>query len=190
MCALLQAHNAFNILGSMSRVEEHIRRDWGEGPEVVLVDSRMIGKVFDLAEWRATYPTARVVAFAVAEIDEATRCTRAGVDGILGPQSAIEDLNNVLTDIGRTGFACSPDIARSLLTSIAQRNTGSTGAVFRLSLREQQIVRLIDAGLSNKQIGRRLGIETSTVKTHVHNLLQKLGAARRTEAVAHVRNLE
>ena len=56
-----------------------------------------------------------------------------------------------------------------------------------LSRRELQIAQLIDCGLTNKQIGRRLGIEAATVKNHVHNLCEKLQVHRRGEAVARIR---
>jgi DNA-binding CsgD family transcriptional regulator len=52
-----------------------------------------------------------------------------------------------------------------------------------LTRREQQILRLIESGLSNKEIAARLGIEVATVKNHVHHLLEKLGARSRAEAV-------
>jgi two-component system, NarL family, nitrate/nitrite response regulator NarL len=48
-------------------------------------------------------------------------------------------------------------------------------------------MRLIDQGLSNKEIGRRLSIETATVKNHVHNILEKLHVHRRGEAAAYAR---
>jgi two-component system, NarL family, nitrate/nitrite response regulator NarL len=53
-----------------------------------------------------------------------------------------------------------------------------------LTRRELEVLGLLEEGLSNKQIARRLGIELSTVKNHVHNVLAKLGVARRAEAVA------
>jgi DNA-binding NarL/FixJ family response regulator len=56
-----------------------------------------------------------------------------------------------------------------------------------LTVRESEIVRLIDQGLSNKEIAVRLGIEVATVKNHVHNLLEKLRVHRRAEAAAHLR---
>jgi len=56
-----------------------------------------------------------------------------------------------------------------------------------LSRRELQIAHLIDCGLTNKQIGRRLGIEAATVKNHVHNLCEKLKVHRRGEAAARIR---
>jgi DNA-binding CsgD family transcriptional regulator len=56
-----------------------------------------------------------------------------------------------------------------------------------LTIRQADIVRCLEAGLSNKEIARHLGIQLGTVKNHVHLLLEKLGAARRSEAVALLR---
>jgi DNA-binding NarL/FixJ family response regulator len=56
-----------------------------------------------------------------------------------------------------------------------------------LSRRELQIAHLVDCGLTNKQIGRKLGIEAATVKNHVHNLCGKLEVHRRGEAAARIR---
>jgi ATP/maltotriose-dependent transcriptional regulator MalT len=56
-----------------------------------------------------------------------------------------------------------------------------------LTTRELEVLSLIDVGLSNKEIARRLSIELATVKNHVHNILAKLNVNRRTEAVARLR---
>jgi two-component system nitrate/nitrite response regulator NarL len=57
----------------------------------------------------------------------------------------------------------------------------------RLTVREREILGLIDDGMSNKEIARKLCIEVRTVKNHVHNLLEKLSVHRRGEAAALLR---
>jgi DNA-binding NarL/FixJ family response regulator len=69
----------------------------------------------------------------------------------------------------------------------ANDNGHSNGNGLPLSRRELQIAHLIDCGLTNKQIGRELGIEAATVKNHVHNLCEKLDVHRRGEAAARIR---
>ena len=86
--------------------------------------------------------------------------------------------------------ACSPRVAAALLRRVADRGARARrldGEFAPLTSRERQIVALIDEGLSNKEIAARLCIELSTVKNHVHNLLEKLGARGRGEAAARVR---
>jgi two-component system nitrate/nitrite response regulator NarL len=58
-----------------------------------------------------------------------------------------------------------------------------------LTSRQWEILRLIDEGLSNKEIAQRLYIEVPTVKNHIHNILDKLQVRRRSEAAALVRGL-
>ena len=57
----------------------------------------------------------------------------------------------------------------------------------RLTLREREILRLVDDGLSNKEIAQRLSLQTKTVKNHVSNILAKLGVANRAAAAAALR---
>src|SRR5256885_16999066 len=77
---------------------------------------------------------------------------------------------------------CSPRAAASLYRRVALLSQGGNDPVgvgnghaggMPLSRRELQIAHLIDCGLTNKQIGRRLGIEAATVKNHVHNLCER-----------------
>ncbi len=84
---------------------------------------------------------------------------------------------------------CTPRIAALLLRRVAEAAAPRSSGLERLTPRETEIVDLIEQGLSNKQIARRLSIELATVKNHVHNILEKLEVARRGEAVARVRAL-
>ena len=66
-----------------------------------------------------------------------------------------------------------------------EANLKSTG----ISRREFEVLELIAAGLSNQEIAGRLFVSTSTVKTHVSNVLAKLDASRRTEAIANAKKI-
>jgi DNA-binding NarL/FixJ family response regulator len=63
-----------------------------------------------------------------------------------------------------------------------------TAHIAPLSRRELQIAHLIERGLTNKQIGRELGIEAATVKNHVHNMCEKLNVHRRGEVASRLRS--
>jgi DNA-binding NarL/FixJ family response regulator len=75
-------------------------------------------------------------------------------------------------------------LLRRVATLAAEREGDPAAS---LTIREREILDLIDEGLSNKQIAQRLCIEVPTVKNHVHNLLEKLGVQSRHEAAALVR---
>lgn len=67
--------------------------------------------------------------------------------------------------------------------------TGSPEAALGISARERTVLEALAAGLSNKEIARRLNVSPNTVKTHLSNLYAKLEAKRRTDAVARARAL-
>jgi DNA-binding NarL/FixJ family response regulator len=100
----------------------------------------------------------------------------------------LDDIVAATTAVVRGETACSPRVAATLLRRVADRARERPYSEFApLTSRERQVVALIDEGLSNKEIAARLCIELSTVKNHVHNLLEKLGARGRAEAAARVR---
>jgi len=97
--------------------------------------------------------------------------------------------NDAVLSIARGEFRCSPRVAALLakrVSALSQRLTPDQRHG-HLTPRERAIVPLIDEGLSNKGIAARLGIEISTVKNHVHHILEKLHALRRTRAAAQFR---
>jgi DNA-binding NarL/FixJ family response regulator len=127
----------------------------------------------------------RIVAVGVREVEtEVLACAAAGVDGYVRTDAAIGDLVTVIECAMRDELVCSRKVAASLYHSIA--SAGAEGGIC-LTNRELQIAELVDQGLSNKEISRRLSIEASTAKNHIQNIMQKLGVHRRGEASAKLR---
>jgi LuxR family maltose regulon positive regulatory protein len=86
----------------------------------------------------------------------------------------------------------SPEYIGKILAAIgeeADRDTSSTALVEQLSEREIEVLRLVSAGLSNREIAEKLYLSPGTIKTHVHNICGKLGVTNRTQAVMHARDL-
>jgi DNA-binding NarL/FixJ family response regulator len=140
-------------------------------------------------------PHSRVVAFGVKDTDdEILALAAAGTAGYICNSAECSDVVKVLERVMRDELLCSPRASASLYRRVATLSQGSIDSVgvgnvgaAQLSPREVQIAHLIDRGLTNKQIGRKLGIEAATVKNHVHNLCEKLDVHRRGEAAARVR---
>lgn len=164
-------------------------------PDVVLLDAARqenLGLVKDLV---ASAPDARVVAFGVKEGDgEILALAAAGTAGYVCASATSCDLIRVLGRVMCDELPCSARAAASLYRQVAALSRADDDArgdcdlsAVPLSRRELQIVQLIDRGLTNKAIGRKLGIQAATVKNHVHNLCEKLNVHRRGEAVARIR---
>jgi len=114
-----------------------------------------------------------------------------GVSGYLTKEGSIGDLINNIKAIMRDEALCSPRIANQAFSRIArlahQVNESWSGKSPHLTFREMEIVKSIEEGLSNKEIAVRLHIEVSTVKNHVHNILDKLKLQDRRSAVRFVK---
>ena len=109
----------------------------------------------------------------------------AGVAGYIPSNAALADLNALVTNIQAGRQACSQSVSAGLIRRIAATAVSSEGQKLspaKLTRRELEIVSLIRAGLSNKEISRRLNIGVATTKSHVHNVLNKLNLNRRGQA--------
>jgi DNA-binding NarL/FixJ family response regulator len=111
----------------------------------------------------------------------------AGASGYILKGGTLEDLRKTIQVVSRGEAVCSPRIAYSMFSRVAElaqthRDHGQSEPII-LTAREEEILQLIANGLSNKQIADRLFISLYTVKNHVHNILEKLQVRHRTEAV-------
>lgn len=159
-------------------------------PDVILVDQAMSDSVAMIRALQEHHSATKIVALGVPETDrEIIDCAEAGVSGYVPREASLDDLVAVVEGVGRGELLCSPRVAASLLRRVASSAAGGWSAAqsSHLTPREGQIVRLIEQGLSNKEIASRLGIEVATVKNHVHNLLDKLQVHRRAEAADRLR---
>jgi DNA-binding NarL/FixJ family response regulator len=110
-------------------------------------------------------------------------CAEAGAAGFVTEEETIEDLARAITNAARDELDCSPIITAALARRLAvlAGDEPNVDATQRLTRREAEISEFLRRGLSNKEIASRLQIEVTTVKNHVHNILEKLGLSRRAE---------
>jgi two-component system nitrate/nitrite response regulator NarL len=152
-------------------------------PDLVLIDAALPGGLAAVGRLRRFAPESRIIALAVTETDaEVIAWAEAGACGYVPRSAALADLVGFLTGIMRGEQTCSARVAAGLLRwiadgpRVAQANSRARPA---LTAREEEIASLIGAGLSNKEIARRLKICLATTKSHVHNVLSKLKLRRR-----------
>jgi two-component system nitrate/nitrite response regulator NarL len=155
--------------------------------DVVVLDLAGIDDVAAAPAFVRAAPPAHVVALTVREHDQdIVAWAEHGAMGIVTRQASFDDLLHAILAAARGECGCSPRVAAALLRRVAvvaaeRRNVTPYVA---LTLREREIVDLLVEGLSNKEIATRLLLGVSTVKNHVHNVLRKVGAGTRSEAVA------
>lgn len=109
---------------------------------------------------------------------------RMGVMGFIEREACFEELLAAVRGAVRKEATFPRRTATALLRHLSSpRTEQAADEIAALTLREREVIRLVAAGLSNKEIAARLCIELATVKNHVHNILSKLRVSDRTEAV-------
>jgi DNA-binding NarL/FixJ family response regulator len=134
-------------------------------------------------------PAARLIVFGITETEEDVLAwVEAGVAGYVPSTASISDLLGLIEGIARGEQACPSHIVGGLLRRLAAQGRSRVLPPVSqpLTRREHEILSLIGAGLSNKDIARRLSISLGTTKSHVHNLLGKLRLQRRAEIMVRV----
>jgi two-component system nitrate/nitrite response regulator NarL len=158
-------------------------------PDAVLIDLGLAEREADVRDLHAEWPSIRIVALAVQDGEEdVVSWADLGVAGLVSRDATLAELLDALEAAERDEALVSPATAGALLRRVAHlaRAHGPVGGP-ALTRREREIVRLIGAGFSNKEIAGSLRIELPTVKNHVHNILEKLHVASRAEAVGAAR---
>jgi DNA-binding NarL/FixJ family response regulator len=146
-------------------------------PDVVLMDLRMpaLDGVGTTRAILAEFPDARVLALTSYDGDQDIyRALEAGVRGYLLKETAHADVVHAIRTVHAGKRLMPPDVAVRLSEYFPQ---------VALTMRETEVLELVSQGLGNKEIADRLGTASGTVKMHVQNILDKLGAADRTHAV-------
>lgn len=176
LAALLKTVPGFAVAAEASDGEQAVDLFRKHQPDVVLMDLRLpkLNGVAAIERIRAEFPAARVIVLTTFDGDEDIyRAMQAGARGYLLKGM---DLNE-LTEAIRTVHAGKSRIPSRVAEKLAERMGGSS-----LTARELEVLQLIVAGKSNRDIGTALFISEATVKTHVNSLLSKMGVEDRTQA--------
>lgn len=177
----------FAVLAEGSSAAEAVELARTLAPMVILLDISMPGNGVEAArQIAALAPGVAVAMLTVSETDDDIMAAlQAGAKGYLLKGVGADDLVTIVAGIATGESYVSPGLAARLLVSLNAK--GGTAApapspLGGLTAREEQILRLVAQGLSNKEVGRKLALQEKTVKHYMTNILQKLQARNRVEA--------
>lgn len=187
---MLRQEPGIEVVATVSGADDAVRALRVHAPDIALVDLASRDNAWIVRALAAAAPDTRVIGLSIPDSEaDLLASAEAGVAGYVTRDGSIEDVVAAIEAAARGEALCSPRMAATLFQRVAtlalERSPQSIES--RLTRRELQILDLIDQGMSNKEIARQLTIELSTVKNHVHNILEKLGVNRRTEAAARAR---
>ncbi|MBB5119015.1 LuxR family transcriptional regulator [Streptomyces eurocidicus] len=179
---MLDVQPDLEVVGGASSGPEGVALCARLEPDIVLMDLRMPGGdgVEATRKIRAAHPGTRVVVLTTYETDrDILRAVEAGAAGYLLKDASSGDLADSVRAAARGETVLAPTVAAALVS----RLRGGEPDRPQLSQRELEVLRLVAEGCTNSEIGRRLFVGESTVKTHLLRSFNKLGVSDRTAAV-------
>ena len=187
---IIESDRDLAVVGEAANGQEAISLARALRPEVVLMDVRM-PQVDGLEATRsivtATDEVPRVLILTTFELDEYVfGALRAGASGFLLKRSSPEVLIEGIKVVAAGEGLLSPTVTRRLIEEFAHQPgppQAPHASLHALTQREQEVLSLVGAGLSNREMAARLYISEATVKTHVRRILMKLGLRDRVQAV-------
>ncbi|MHB1318208.1 MAG: response regulator [Anaerolineae bacterium] len=193
LSAMLGVEDDIAVVGQAGGGAEALRLVPLINPDVVLMDVRMPGMdgLTALDHLKSLYPTLSVIMVTLYDDpDYLYRAVSAGAAGYILKDASRAELLSAVRTVAAGGAIISPGMLRDLLgrisglmepSAVGQPCTPELG----LTRREMEVLGLMAEGLTNQEIADRIIVSPTTVKTHVQNILQKLGVSDRTQAAVY-----
>jgi len=194
IAALLNAQDDFEVVAVAEDGDaiEDLRVS-GQTPDIILLDLGLVkaNSLQLMAVLQSKLPKARIIAMDILpEQVDIIQFVKAGGSGFILKSASVQDYVETIRAVANGGKVLPAVLTASLFTQIVesalQSEQGIPEGALQLTAREKEIVDLIAVGLSNKEIAARLHIATHTVKSHVHNILEKLTLSSRLQIAAFV----
>jgi DNA-binding NarL/FixJ family response regulator len=160
-------------------------------PHVVLLDLslRDHDSLRAVEAVKKNIPEAKVVVMGLISVQEdILDLVKKGVSGFILKEATLHDFVKTIKSVAEGAKVLPPQLTQSLFSQIVEnavRNGKVDSNDVRMSKREREVMDLIGEGLSNKEIAQRLHLATYTVKSYVHNVLEKLALHTRLEVAAY-----
>jgi DNA-binding NarL/FixJ family response regulator len=189
LMGLLDQEPGFALLGVADPDDDAVSAIAAAAPNVVLLDAGARGALSWAASLVTQRPHTRVLGFGVEDAaPNVIACAQSGLWGYVPSTASIHDLLHAARRTARGETVCSPTAVDGLFRHVR----GGLGAApapagkVRLTRRQSQIAGLLGEGMSNKEIARKLSLDPSTVKNHVHDILDRMQVTCRTEAAIRI----
>ncbi|MFH1485122.1 MAG: response regulator transcription factor [Chloroflexota bacterium] len=189
---ILEMEDGIEVIGEASNGEEAVQMVADNLPDVVLMDIRMSGLngVQATEKIAQNTPSAKVIILTNYDDEELVfETTKAGAVGYLLKDVPPGRLTGAIKAAAEGYYLISPGVGRRMmetLTRTSETQVADASLTTSLTPREKEVLDLIVRGCGNREIAEKLFIAEKTVKTHISNILSKLHATNRAQAIAYV----
>jgi NarL family two-component system response regulator LiaR len=189
LCALLSDEKyGIHVVGEAADGREAIEKTRSLQPQVILLDLAMpgMGGLEAIPSLKQGNPEARILILtSYAEDEQVLEGIRLGALGYLMKDASPDELVSTIHSVYLNRMSLPPDLARKVM--LGSQKPDSSAPASLLTDREMDVLRCVAQGYSNKQIAAELSVSTTTVRTHVSNLLRKLNLENRTQLAIYAR---
>lgn len=182
--------DGFEIVAEGSSKDDALRIAANLRPDVMLLDISMPGGglnaiplILDIV------PLQKIIMLTVSEAsDDVTTALSSGAKGYILKGIGSRALADVIRTVASGESYVAPTLSAKLLSSRSPATATKSDLIADLTTREQEVLQLVAAGLSNKHVARQLDLHEKTIKHHMTQIMTKLGVANRTEAAMVLRD--
>lgn len=185
---LISAQDNLELVGEASDGFEAVSLAGKLRPDVIVMDLNMpnCGGLEAILLLQKDNLPAKVLVLTISEKeDDLITAIKAGAKGYVLKETGVEGLTNAIVAVASGEAVITPHLAAILMGELKQRVAKSDTQDVLLTKREMEILQLLGAGATNKEIADQLFISAHTVKIHVSNTLEKLHMRNRTEVTAY-----
>jgi len=180
----LERQEQIHLAGEAEQGEEALEQLGKTPVDLVLLDLQMprMDGLQTLEKIRAEWPEVKVLVLtSFGSWDKVYSALQVGASGYIIKDAPPQELLAAIKTVAAGGVCFGTEVARELLARV-DRDKAGPEEIDPLTPREKEVLKLMVRGLANREISEELVVSEKTVKTHVANILQKLGVKSRTQA--------
>ena len=194
--AMLNLESDLEVVGMANNGQVAIQQVEALQPDVVLMDIRM--PIMDGREATRiicqNFPNTKVLVVSTFDEDDyIAHSIEAGAKGYLLKDMPIEELAQSIRLVNRGYSQMGPGLMEKMLNAVANSKSNTETEqpeLVELTPREVDVLNLVSTGITNSEIGKKLHITEGTVKTHVTNILNRLGLNNRTQIAIYANSIK
>ncbi|MFA7418046.1 MAG: response regulator transcription factor [Melioribacteraceae bacterium] len=157
-------------------------------PTVILLDLALSSQnSLEVVEMVKTeFPQSKIIVMDLAPLQaDILQFVKAGANGFILKDASLKDFLAAIRNVAEGSTVMPPPLINSLFSQIVENSIGKSKTKLKeivcMTKREQEVIGLLSTGMTNKEIGQKIQVSTFTVKSHIHNIMEKLALHTRLE---------
>jgi DNA-binding NarL/FixJ family response regulator len=186
--SILKPHKDIKIIAASGESKNTITKIKTLKPDVILLDLglRSQNSLHVVEIVKKDFPEAKIIIMDLAPIQaDILQYVKAGANGFILKDASLNDFLITIRTVAEGSTVLPPTLVDSLFSQIVEnavRNGKSEiKDAVKMTKREREVIALLSEGMSNKEIGQKMHISTYTIKSHIHNIMEKLALHTRLE---------